>query len=191
MRAKICICCIVLIISQLVRCMEKQEIEIVIQPDTTPQTQPPASTDLAKKAVLVALGGNNDWLEQMLAKRIDGENATAKIIPIHRIHEPSERKLLRAYLKKETEKAQQDSVELLKAHDPETAQFLSKPEDNQAVSKWVINALLDEKLKDRTVRDNSDYWKYINGFLLAVLAPTATLLTYFLSRHSCPDAGSN
>ena len=47
---------------------------------------------------------------------------------------------------------------------------------NRAVSSWVINTLLYEKLNYRYVQLRAERWKYINGILAAVLPIIATVV---------------
>lgn len=200
--------CLCIGTSQLIYCMETPEIiEVVIQQDS-PNSEPtenteekdstpketPRSKEIAKKAVRIALGSENEYLERMLQRRLDGEKSNPNIIPIHRIPEPKSREPLRAFLAAEAKKAQDASEELLKAHTSD-APFLDSSEKNQAVTKWVLNSVLDEKLQDRTIRENSDHWKRINLLLAVgatiVLPAITAVAQYLLTNHSCPDAGSN
>jgi len=218
MRVKNCgVCLITLLIAQFMYCMDDQKIEIVIQveppsaqapapesteqvdsparqaPESTeqvdspaPQT-PPNATELAKKAVHAALGEDNDYLERLLTRRLEGKTTTPKIIPIHRIPQTSGRERLKAHLAAKTEKAQKDSLDLLSGQQGESS---SSQAHSQTMSKWVLNAVLDEKLKDREVRENSDYWKYINGILVIVLPVITNLVQYYMTHHNC-SSGSN
>lgn len=200
MRAKNCtVWLIVLLISQLMYSMDDQKIEIVIQVEQpkpqaaesteqvdSPKPQTLNATELAKKAVHATLGHGNDYLERMLTRRIEGKKTSPKIIPIHRIPEPSSREHLRAHLAAETEKAQKNSLDLLSA---QTGDATSGSEQNQTLTKWVLNAVLDEKLTDRTVRENSDYWKYINGALAIILPVITGLAQHYLAHNGC--TGSN
>lgn len=203
------LCLIVLSIAQLARCMEKQHpFDIVIHiakseeqaasstesvaaaPATdkdqaeSANQEAPSSIELAKKAVRVALGEGNDYLERMLARRIEGKKTTPKIIPVHRIPETSDRKSLRERLSQEAEQAKETSLHLL-----ETADSAVKSEPVQEVTKWVLKSVLDEKLQDRTVLENSNYWKYINGILVLIVPVATNLIQYYL-HHNC-DSGSN
>ena len=54
---------------------------------------------------------------------------------------------------------------------------------------WVLNTVLQEKLKDREGKENSDYWKYINGGLAIALPLATALLQYFLTGKV--NCGSN
>ena len=53
----------------------------------------------------------------------------------------------------------------------------------QAVTSWVINTVLEEKLKDREVRESADYWKYINGALAIVLPIITGMLNHYLTLY--------
>lgn len=206
-----CICFFACCVAQFMYCMEKPDIEIVVHIDQADQQAPAgpkddessksdqgsqpstiASKELAKKAVRLTLGEGNDYLERMLARRIDGKQATPKIIPIHRIPETTKRSVLRAYLAAKTQQEQQSAQKFLSSKQDTADQEGSpeNPEQNQPVTRWVLNAILDEKLKDREVRENSDYWKYINGTLAAVLPVATIIIQYFLTHHTC-DSGSN
>jgi len=59
---------------------------------------------------------------------------------------------------------------------------INNSDQNRTVTSWIINTLLQEKLKDRKGKENADFWKYVNG-ILAVLLPIATgLIEYYLTR---------
>jgi hypothetical protein len=62
-----------------------------------------------------------------------------------------------------------------------------------SVATWILNTVLQEKLKDREARESSDYWKYINGGL-AIILPIATgLIDHFLTKYfmatTCSGSG--
>jgi len=63
----------------------------------------------------------------------------------------------------------------------ENSPLLPDANSQQALSSWVLNTVLQEKLKDREVGDNSKYWKYINGTLALILPLATGLLQYFLT----------
>jgi len=57
-------------------------------------------------------------------------------------------------------------------------------EKTQSVNKWIMDSVLQEKLKDRETRLNSDYWKYINGGLAIILPVVTGLVQYFIKKYS-------
>ena len=200
---------IALILSPYMHGMDKPDIEIVVHVDQSIQQEPAApksdgstkadeeskvsdSHKLAKQAVRLTLGEGNDYLERMLARRIDGKQTNPKIIPIHRIPETTNRAILRTFLAAKAQQEQQAAHKFLSSRQ-DTAADEGSPENleqNPSVTRWILNAVLDEKLKDREVRENSDYWKYING-TLALLLPIATsLIQYFLTHNSCDDSSN-
>jgi len=165
--------------------MENPEAHVVVQVE--PRRHSIASPEeIAKTAVRTTLGQPNEYLERMLTRRLKGEQESTKIIPIHRLPEPKSRGRLRQKLSTETQEAQQSSVAALSS----MVDLTESTTLNQLLSKWVLNAVLDEKLKDREVRENSDYWKYINGVLAAVLPLITFIVQYYLTSHDC-SSGSN
>lgn len=61
--------------------------------------------------------------------------------------------------------------------------------DTQALSSWIMNVILQEKLEYRTVQTSTDRWKTFNGFLAGIL-PIITplivgLLQKYLTSHDC------
>jgi hypothetical protein len=165
--------------------MENPEAQVVVQVE--PHRHSIASPeDIAKTAVRTTLGQPNEYLERMLTRRLKGEQTNPKIIPIHKLQEPESREQLRKKLSTETQAAQQSSVEALSGAVDLTASTTLQ----QLLTHWVLNAVLEEKLKDREVRENSDYWKYINGALAAILPIITSIVQYYLTSNDCAS-GSN
>jgi hypothetical protein len=72
----------------------------------------------------------------------------------------------------------------------ENSPLLPDANSQQALSSWVLNTVLQEKLKDHEVGDNSKYWKYINGSLALILPLATGLIQYFLTGKmdcNCPS----
>jgi hypothetical protein len=80
---------------------------------------------------------------------------------------------------------------------PNTSSVNTEPvidlSNNQAVSSWVINTLLQEKLNYREVQEKAEKWKNINGILALILplvsAVVTGLLEYYLT-NGCDSNGS-
>jgi hypothetical protein len=58
--------------------------------------------------------------------------------------------------------------------------------NSQSVSSWVINTLLEEKLKYREVQERSDKWKNINA-ILAITLPLITATISGIIGHYFPS----
>jgi hypothetical protein len=182
---KHCICFSFVIMGYSLLGMGDPEAQVVVQVE--PRRHSIASPeDIAKTAVRTTLGQPNEYLERMLTRRLKGEQESPKIIPIHRLPESESRGRLRQQLSTETQEAQHSTVEALSS----MVDLTESTTLNQLLSKWVLNAVLDEKLKDREVRENSDYWKYINGTLAAILPIITFIVQYYLTPNNCAS-GSN
>ncbi len=183
------LCLLLLVTPVAIRCMEDSGDQLnykTFTSDAAP-SEAASSTELAKKAIRITLGSPNDYLERMLARRLEGKEQRETIIPIHRIPESLERAQLREYLAAEAARAQQDSVALLR-RTRRGAEAQDYTEQSQPITRWVLHAVLDEKLKDREGKENSDYWKYINGTLALVLPVATFLLQHFLTK--CQDGSA-
>ena len=173
--------------------MERGEIE-----------KPFMTQELAQYAIRHVLGKENDYLQRLLTARLHGHKKTAKIIPLSKVIKPANRDEVKQMLDGEVHETQKAAVEVLfekivtdlekkegvvsreEETSPDTTNGIEK---EKAISSWVLNTVLQEKLKDREVRENSDYWKYING-ALAFLLPLATgLIQHYLTNKFC-DIGS-
>jgi len=60
--------------------------------------------------------------------------------------------------------------------------------NNQVMSKWIINTILQEKLAYREVLERSEKWKTINGILAGVLpivsAAIVEIITYYINKNT-------
>jgi hypothetical protein len=165
--------------------MEHHETHVVVQVE--PQHYVLSSPeDIAKTAVRLTLGEPNPYLERMLTRRIKGEQNLPRIIPIHKLQESESRSMLRNKLFRETKSAQQNSIKAL----TNAVDLTESSTLHRILTTWVLNAVLDEKLKDREIRENSDCWKYVNGILATILPIITFLIQYYIASHSC-TAGSN
>lgn len=173
------------------------DVVVVCEPESTPTKNENItitrkrsnSQDLAKQAVQLLLGTDNDYLQRLLTNKLDGREKKYKRIPLTQVVRRDDRSKLRATLQNASSTSQLVAVEVLNkfiAPDIEMGQPVQKDLDldkNQAITSWVLNTVLQEKLKDREMRESADYWKYINGGL-AVLLPIITgLLDHFLTSY--------
>jgi len=165
---------------------EKKEPEIVIVVDSDPQTtqagaRPRADSDvIVQRAIQTVLGSDNEYLQRLLTDRLEGKEKTYKRIQLSKLVN-SDRKELKTTLSNAVESSQKVAVDAL----------TQGQSDNQAISSWVINTVLHEKLKDHETRESADYWKYINGILALVLPIATGVIEYFLtskSRCDCPGS---
>lgn len=217
--------------------------------------------DIAKCAINLVLGEDNDYLQRLLTDQLNGRERVHIRIPISKLVEGTDRSQLRNKLTRETIIARQNAVDSLKQRfiPPKSAtisedksgsssvsrsgsfngseikhkhrhkhkhasdhcseseleptshkhrhklrkledQILLKDQkileqekeiislkshlkDSQTSSSWILNTVLQEKLKDREVRESSDYWKYINGALALILPVVTGLVEYFLTDY--------
>lgn len=212
--------------------------------------------DIAKCAINLVLGEDNNYLQRLLIDQLNGRERVHIRIPISKLVEGTDRSQLRDKLTRGTVIAQQNAVDSLKqrfipskgtiisedtsgsssvSHESHSGRFSgskikhksvkfdhcsdtelepkshkyhklrkledqillkdqkvleqekeivllkSQLKDSQTSSSWILNTVLQEKLKDREVRESSDYWKYINGALALILPVITGLIEYFLT----------
>lgn len=65
-------------------------------------------------------------------------------------------------------------------------------DNNQILSSWIINTLLQEKLNCREAREESDKWKNLNGILALVLPIIAGVVTGLMEHYigTCNCSGN-
>jgi hypothetical protein len=155
------------------------QVEVTVAPADGPD-----KTEMAKQAIQMVLGSNNDYLMRLLVDKLDGKERTFKRIPLSQLVHGKDRDELRQQLSAKTSEAQKAVVEKFTTNQGNTL---------QAVSSWLLNTVLTEKLKDREVRESSDYWKYVNGFLAVILPVGVGLLQHYLSIYfgTCECGSSN
>lgn len=167
-------------------CMQAGEegaVEVVEQVELS-------NSEIAKKAVQLVYGKDNDYLERMLTRKLEGKKKVNRNIPIRKVVRSSQRQQLKRDLSTECKRAQQQSVDTLTKDSADQA-LAPLPENSQPIVQWVMNSLLSEKLKDREHLINSDYWKYINGSLAVILPAAVGLVEYFLvHRFGCNSNSS-
>lgn len=135
---------------------------------------------IAKKAVSLSYG-DNPYLTRILIKRLNEED--------HRPHDPpflcrlncsSERNRLRNELATQTRETQEYALKVLSECNPDT---MSLSERNRVVILWLMNSLLEEKLKDREQLESANKWKVINGTAAIVVPILVVVLQYIIQRY--------
>lgn len=146
--------------------------------------------EIAQKAVRLAYGRNNDYLERVLVRKLDKKKRTKKIIPISRVYQGPRPYKLKQKLISHADKAQEESLKLLDSDNPieKIGEF---SEQVQPVFQWILNSVLVEKLEDRIHLRNTECWKYINGALAVVLPVAVGILEYFLVYRFSPQHSYN
>lgn len=151
--------------------------------------------DLARLAVRSVIGSDNMYLERLLTAQLEGKNKKYKSTPIMEIIRSNDRDSIKKELSDTLTISKSVATEALREQIRSRNIGLAKtftPQDymnNQAISCWVINSILQEKLNYREVREKSDKWKIINGVLaviLPIIVPAMTgILQYYITRSSC------
>ena len=131
----------------------------------------PSSRDIAKQAVHQVLGTENEYLENLLVRKIDGERR--KPIKLKEVFQPKDRKPLKESLEQQSHFTSETSLRVMRSTTPQ----------DQSVSSWVMNTLLQEKLIDREKQENDNKWKHINGILAVVLPIASGLINFLLSYY--------
>lgn len=175
----------------------QSDVPVNTQSDV-PKTRNRANTqDMAKQAIQLVLGTDNDYLQRLLTNKLEGREKKYKRIPLTKIVHRGDRSQLRETLSNATTVAQKNAVDVLVGNELVDIEDQTEPQSsndtkNQAVTSWVLNTVLQEKLKDREARESSDYWKYINGGLAIILPIITGLADHFLTSYfgKC-NAGSS
>ena len=144
-------------------------------------SNPYHSEVLAKHIVETLLGEDNDYLERLLVKQLEGKRCGKEttLPPLG-----DKMKCLKEDLDNKVKEAHTAAVKQLSAHD-------LKKLDKDAVktaSALALNTVLEEKLQDRLRAENSEKWKWINGIVAAILPVVTTLITYFVTASKCNDS---
>jgi hypothetical protein len=223
--------------------VKEPTVEPTVQPTVEPVvdvqlTRSRSDSDfIARRAIQLALGTDNDYLHRLLTNYLDGKPKKKKIIPISSVIN-SDMNALKNTLSMSLVESQRKAVNILSNSSPllleapqlksqsqplsqsipidfsKLSQFFSSfqsdidsqvaspelcqlfqlfqssqesqstLEKTQSVNKWIMDSVLQEKLKDRETRVNSDYWKYINGGLAVILPLVTGLAQYFIKKYT-------
>lgn len=229
--------------------MESQQLDNLQEQNNTVH-------DVAKIAVKLALGEENDYIQRLLVNKLEGREKKYKATPVTELLLKPDRTILKRNLTQAVNITQQKAIDVLcepsdesdssqhklclkqaislqntssdvqpqstptsttapnphvivdigsfiaDSNNTTVPQKKTDPTDtnapsadtqpvidlsnNQAVSSWVINTLLQEKLNYREVQEKAEKWKNINGILALVLplvsAVITGLLEYYLSN---------
>jgi hypothetical protein len=138
------------------------------------------NTYIATKAVNLSYG-NNPYLEKILVKRLNEPDHRPHIPPLLcKINCSNERNQLRNELAQQTRESQGYAIKLLSECNPES---LTLSERNRVVILWLMNSLLEEKLKDREQLESANRWKVINGVAAIVIPLFVVVIQYVLQRY--------
>lgn len=218
------------------------------RPTNNLQEQNNTVHDVAKVAVKLALGEENDYVQRLLANKLEGREKKYKTTPVTELLLKPDRTMLKRNLTQAVNITQQKAIDAL--CEPSNASegldssqhklclkktlslqgipsneqqptvttqtphvivdigsFITIPNvpqktdqnttnpatndtqpvidlsNNQAVSSWVINTLLQEKLNYREVQEKAEKWKNINGILALVLPLVSAVITGLLQHY--------
>jgi hypothetical protein len=141
---------------------------------------------IAKTAIRMALGCDNEYLQRLLENKIRGKKKKYKSIPIKELVYKKNYSSVEKTLQDEIDNVQNNSSGILDSDNKQ----ITIPQD---ISKWIINTILNEKLQYRKVLENSDKWKIINGILaitLPIITPIITSLIQYYFTCNC-NSSSN
>ena len=133
------------------------------------------SHEIAREAVHLVLGTDNEYLENLLVRKIEGKRR--KSTTLKEVFQKKDRKPLKESLERKTNISRETSMRVLKK-EPDAEEM-----ENKTVSSWVMNTLLQEKLIDREKQENDNRWKHINGILAVVLPIVSGLVNFLLSYY--------
>lgn len=150
----------------------------------------PTNNEIAQNAVLVTLGQNNDYLERLLTRNLEGQKKKRRIIRISRIYQGPRPRHIKKDLSRQRKQTQEEAIKIL-SQGNSIQDIQQYSEQVQPIVQWVLNSVLAEKLEDRLHLSNSDCWKYVNGVLAAVLPVAVGLLEYFLVNQFSQGGGTD
>lgn len=160
---------------------------------------------LVKKAINTVLGIENEYLERVLEDQLEGREKSYCRLLLSRCRRDREREQLKDRLSKLVTETQQIAVSTLLEDDlldlatigkdkststTTSASTKSKHGDVTPISSWVLHTLMEEKLKERELRESADYWKYINGVVAIILPIITSVAEYFIIKALDPGSCS-
>lgn len=153
--------------------------------------------NIAKQAVKSVLGSDNDYLERLLAQQLEGSVKKYKSASLMEIIRSPDRSQVKNELAQSIEVARSTAIGALKEQLNMKESGLARtftPEDymnTQAISNWIMNTVLQEKLNYREVREKSDKWKTINGILATILPIVVPVITGFIQYYITRTLGGD
>lgn len=137
---------------------------------------------LARRAVLATLGSNNPYLQNLLTDRLCGNEKKYKRVPLSTLFNgnitTTEHDLSQAVTE-----SQQSAIEILNTSPEEIEQSIETTSDNNnPITSWVVNTLIQERFKEYNLRKSSDYWKKFNAIAALILPIGVCILEYFLMK---------
>lgn len=130
--------------------------------------------DLANEAINLVGVEKNDYLQKILADSINDidHKTTVDLFKNGKLAE-----------------IQDTIVKSLNDIKPIALNDLTDKEMNRQknITSWIVNLILNEKIKDRLALVNANYWKYINGGLTIVIPIITNILQYVISNYALPD----
>lgn len=185
--------------------------------EAQPNTASAYNQELARAAILLSLGEDNQYLQKLLVNKLENIPKTYTSIPISELIANTDRTRLHLLLDSAVNAMQAKAVTALNEPVTQTneplKQFCVKPYHPsdlidtastqeqtsttpsidlgkcQSISSWVINTILQEKLNCREVHETSEKWKNINGILVVIL-PLITAVASGLIAHYLPSNNS-
>lgn len=155
--------------------------------------------DVAKVAVTLALGEENDYVQRLLVNKLEGREKKYKSTPITELLLKPDRTILKKNLIQAINITQKKVIDVLCKHSEESsistdsdhvfipqidnAQPVIDMSNNQAVSSWIINTLLQEKINYRELQEKAEKWQNINGILALVLPLISAIITGLLEHY--------
>jgi hypothetical protein len=194
---------------------------------------------MAKEAVKIVLGKENEYVERLLINKLFGVSKNYSFTPLSELVPPQHRETLKKELNVDTRITQKKAINALvksksssddsnkdtntdkkdenndttkeeKANEPTkpTTQHVivdvggmitNLPDnveivngtvdvsDNQAISSWIVNTILEEKLNYREVQEKAERRKTLYGLLatvLPIITPVITgVIQYYLTKY--------
>ena len=151
-------------------------------------THPYDSERMAKHMIHTLLGHENEYLERLMFRQLNGMRDR----DLHGLILPST----------EIDKLKQinANLEMFMAHHQNTAVSRlstkcldSEKLDEETIKKsnaLVMETVLAEKVHDRINAINENRWKRINAVLIPVLSIITSLVTYFITNSQCSHGSS-
>jgi hypothetical protein len=172
-------------------------------------------TKMAKEAVKLVLGKENEYVERLLVDKLFGVSKEYSFTPLSELVPPQHRDELKKELVEDTKNTQNKAVKVLtKVTQPESDNTLSTTQhvivdvgsmitnlpdnvesvngivdvsDNQAISSWIVNIILQEKLNYREVQEKAERRKTLYGVIASVLPFITPFITgviqYYLTKY--------
>ena len=146
---------------------------------TSASVDTPKSEIIARRAILAAIGQNNEYLERLLSRSMG-----------HEVEKPKT-KTDRKVLKKELEhkKTEAEKIVSTLASTPDDVESQLPARERIAACDWIITNVLQEKLKDRESSEKDKKIKYATVIGAVAVQVVVGLTQYYITHTLCD--GSN